>query len=164
MTNKEAVKWIRLDIEMAKFDPSTGEEAYLNDDARKVIEAQEIAIKALEQLEPCKDTISREAVSEWLKQYGQDVLHGKYEVSLMYVWKNLMNLPSIQPEIIRCKDCKHKPYPSDDYDYDNDDCGFEIIFPDYRCPCRCEDEYYNHIPDDDWFCGNAERRTDEQSD
>ena len=64
-----------------------------------------------------------------------------------------------QPEIIRCKNCKHKPYPSDNYDYDNS--GFEIIFPDYRCPCRCEDEYYNHIPDDDWFCGNAERRTDE---
>ena len=63
-----------------------------------------------------------------------------------------------QPEIIRCKDCKHKPYPSDNYDYDN---GFEIIFPDYRCPCRCEDDYYNRIPDDDWFCGNAERRTDE---
>lgn len=68
--------------------------------------------------------------------------------------------PSAQPEIIRCKDCKHKPYPSDNYDYDNGDCGFEIIFPDYRCPCRCDDGYYNHIPDDDWFCGNAERRED----
>ena len=65
------------------------------------------------------------------------------------------------PEIIRCKDCKHKPHTSDKYDYDNGDCGLEIIFPDYRCPCRCDDEYYNHIPDDDWFCGNAERRTDE---
>lgn len=73
----------------------------------------------------------------------------------------VINMPSAQPEIIRCKDCKHKPYPSDNYDYDNGDCGFEIIFPDYRCPCRCDDEYYNRIPDDDWFCGNAERRTDE---
>ena len=52
------------------------------------------------------DTISREAVSSWLKQYGQDVLHGKYKFSLMYVWKNLMDLPSAQPEIIRCGDCK----------------------------------------------------------
>ena len=73
----------------------------------------------------------------------------------------ISDLPSAQPEIIRCKDCKHKPYPSDNYDYDNGDNGFEIIFPDYRCPCRCEDDYYNRIPDDDWFCGNAERRTDE---
>lgn len=70
-------------------------------------------------------------------------------------------LPSAQPEIIHCLDCKHKPYPSDNYDPDNSDCGFEIIFPDYRCPCRCDDEYYNYIPDDDWFCGNAERRADE---
>ena len=70
-------------------------------------------------------------------------------------------LTDSQSEIVRCKDCKHKPYPSDNYDYDNDDCVFEIIFPDYRCPCRCEDEYYNRIPDDDWFCGNAERKTDE---
>ena len=68
------------------------------------------------------------------------------------------NMPSAQSEIIRCKDCKHKPHTSDKYDYDNGDCGFEIIFPDYRCPCRCEDEYYNCIPDDDWYCGNAEKR------
>lgn len=66
-----------------------------------------------------------------------------------------------QLDIIRCKDCKHKPHTSDKYNYDNGDCGLEIIFPDYRCPCRCEDEYYNRIPDDDWYCGNAERRTDE---
>lgn len=61
--------------------------------------------------------------------------------------------------LIRCKDCKHQPYTSDEYDYDNGDCGFEIIFPDYCCPCRCEDEYYNRLPDDDWYCGNAERKT-----
>ena len=48
--------------------------------------------------EPCEDAVSREAVSEWLKQYGQDVLHGKYKFSLMYIWKNLMDLPSAQPE------------------------------------------------------------------
>ena len=42
------------------------------------------------------DTISRQAVSSWLKQYGQDVLHGKYKFSLMYIWKNLMDLPSAQ--------------------------------------------------------------------
>ena len=50
------------------------------------------------QPEPCEDAVSREAVSSWLKQYGQDVLHGKYKFSLMYIWKNLMDLPSAQPE------------------------------------------------------------------
>lgn len=36
--------------------------------------------------------IRREDASDWLKQYGQDVLHGKYKFSLMYIWKNLMDL------------------------------------------------------------------------
>ena len=53
------------------------------------------------------DLISRQAVSDWLKQYGQDVLHKKYKFSLMYIWKNLMDLPSAQPEIIRCNTCRH---------------------------------------------------------
>ena len=44
------------------------------------------------------DLISRQEVSDWLKQYGQDVLHKKYKFSLMYIWKNLMDLPSAQPE------------------------------------------------------------------
>ena len=62
-------------------------------------QAVNMAIKALEQQpEPCEDAVSREMVSEWLKQYGQDVLHGKYKFSLMYIWKNLMDLPSVQPD------------------------------------------------------------------
>ena len=40
------------------------------------------------------DYISKQDVSDWLKQYGQDVLHGKYKFSLMYIWKNIMDLPS----------------------------------------------------------------------
>ena len=50
------------------------------------------------------DLISRQAVSSWLKQYGQDVLHGKYKFSLMYIWKNLMDLPPAQPEPYREED------------------------------------------------------------
>lgn len=38
--------------------------------------------------------IRKQDASEWLKQYGQDVLHGKYKFSLMYIWKNIMDLPS----------------------------------------------------------------------
>ena len=50
-----------------------------------------------EQSDTTSDLISKQAVSSWLKQYGQDVLHGKYKFSLMYIWKNLMDLPSAQP-------------------------------------------------------------------
>lgn len=52
MTPQDAINWIRLDIDMAKFDPDTGEEAYLNDDAKKVIEALELAIEALKKEVP----------------------------------------------------------------------------------------------------------------
>ena len=38
--------------------------------------------------------IRKADASDWLKQYGRDVLHGKYKFSLMYIWKNIMDLPS----------------------------------------------------------------------
>lgn len=34
-------------------------------------------------------------------------------------------------EIIRCKDCKHKP--------SGDATEHDITFPDDKCPCQCED-------------------------
>ena len=48
------------------------------------------------------------------------------------------NLPSAQPEIIRCKDCKHY------------NAGFECLIEGYGIERRA-----------DWYCGDAERRTDE---
>lgn len=54
-----------------------------------------------------------------------------------------------QQEIIRCKDCKHKPF---------DGKNGRIEFPvGSKCPCKCEDDYYDWKPDADWFCANAER-------
>ena len=48
------------------------------------------------------DYIRREDASNWLKQYGQDVLlHGKYKFSLMYIWKNIMDLPSADVAPVR---------------------------------------------------------------
>lgn len=57
-------------------------------------------------------------------------------------------------ELIRCKDCKHRPRQVEE----NVGNRLNLEFPDYRCPCRCEDGWYNWMPDDDWFCGNAERK------
>ena len=48
-------------------------------------------------------------------------------------------------EVVRCKDCKHRPTE-------------ELDFPDGKCPCECEDSYYSRYPADDWFCPNGERR------
>lgn len=47
MTREEAISWLQLDIDMIKFDPNTGKEAYLTDYARNVMHAEEMAIDAL---------------------------------------------------------------------------------------------------------------------
>ena len=62
------------------------------------------------------------------------------------------NLPSAQPEIIMCKDCKHRP---------TGETRDDLEFPDDICPCQCEDYWYNWKPADEWYCANGERRTDE---
>lgn len=110
------------------------------------------------------DLINRQAAIDAISLFFDKAYIEDADVHKNDMLYELILVPSTQSEIIRCKDCKHKPHTSDKYDYDNGDCGFEIIFPDYRCPCRCEDEYYNHMPDDDWYCGNAERKEDERFD
>lgn len=60
------------------------------------------------------------------------------------------DIKTVQPEIVRCKDCKHRP--------DGTGVNHDLEFPDDRCPCKCEDYWYSWKPDDNWFCGNGERR------
>ena len=56
------------------------------------------------------------------------------------VQTELMMMPSAQPEIVRCGEYRHRD-PEDK----KCDCGHDIIW---------------QLPrDDDWFCGDAERRT-----
>ena len=73
-------------------------------------------------------------------------------------WLNTEN-QSEQLETVYCKDCKHRPKKNTDYDEDSWDCGFNIEFPDYICPLQCEDGYYNKFPEDNWFCGNGDRKS-----
>ena len=61
-----------------------------------------------------------------------------------------------EQELVRCKDCKHRPVKPDDYE-----TGFDLEFPDGKCPCQCDDGYYSWYPNDNWFCANGERRTDD---
>ena len=99
------------------------------------------------QPEPCKDAVSREAISEWLKQYGQDVLHGKYEFSLMYIWKNLMDLPSAQPEQ-RWIPIKVRPMDAEERKEWSERIGYDLEYENavmFDCP----------MPDDGqevWVC------------
>jgi hypothetical protein len=63
MTREEAIAQLKMDRDLANFNPMTGEEEPMNEDCRKSVEALDMAIKALEQ-QPCEDTISRQAAIE----------------------------------------------------------------------------------------------------
>ena len=81
--------------------------------------------------------ISKQDAFDWLEQYGQDILHGKYKFSLMYIWKNIMDLPSADVvPVVRCKECKFR---------ENDDFCTGRGFP------------YQLVPDDG-FCDKGERK------
>ena len=50
MTREEAIAQLKMDRDLANFNPMTGEEEPMNEDCRKSVEALDMAIKALEQL------------------------------------------------------------------------------------------------------------------
>ena len=65
------------------------------------------------------------------------------KVRVQYVADMLNFLPSAQPEIIRCGKCKHR-YTE----------GENVVYN------VCELNH-NKVQPDDWFCADAERRTDD---
>ena len=48
MTREEAIAQLKMDRDLANFNPMTGEEEPMNEDCRKSVEALDMAIKALE--------------------------------------------------------------------------------------------------------------------
>ena len=63
-------------------------------------------------------------------------------------------------ELIRCKECKHRPIKED---ADGANYGFNLIEPndgDGRCPCLVSDGWYSWMPEDDFYCGYGERKSE----
>lgn len=58
-------------------------------------------------------------------------------------------------ELIRCKECKHRPKLSDE---NGERYGFNVEEVSERCPCVCEDGWYSWMPPDDFYCGYGERK------
>ena len=67
--------------------------------------------------------------------------------------EDALALLKAQEPVVRCKDCKHRPILDDALEIG----GFGLEFPDYHCPCRCDDGYYSRMPEDDWYCPKGER-------
>ena len=104
------------------------------------------------------DYISRQAAIETVEKCQQyKVSKEDYAVDFAEVKTALMLLPSADVvEVVRCKDCKHKPNGYTDYDV--------LRYPNFPhkennpCPCQVfEDEWYSWIPNDDFYCSYGER-------
>ena len=118
------------------------------------------------------DLISRQAAIDALDVLGQEhryKIPGKRETYSQYneAWQDtldraegaIFNLPSVQPDIIRCKDCKYwMPY----------DWMFSEVWQSKNMDDYSEKEigcqYCDMAMKADDFCSRAERRTDDGSD
>lgn len=107
--------------------------------ARKVLEG-------MDGIEICKDTISRQAaIDAFEKELSAKYNRLELAIGFVGVKSILDNLPSAQPEIIRCKDCKFWTH----------------VKRTNRYWCKTDDGLYDLNPSPDDFCSRAERRTDE---
>ena len=75
--------------------------------------------------------------------------------------KVILKLLEEQPQIVRCKDCKHRPKEVPF----KTTWGATETYLDFpkgsKCPCQNSgDTYYSWNPDDTWFCADGERRDD----
>lgn len=71
----------------------------------------------------------------------------------------IKNIPSADvAEVVRCKDCKHRPILLGTAPCPPDDIRSSHHYgDDLTCPYLCDDNYYSRIPADDWFCNHGER-------
>ena len=98
------------------------------------------------------DLISRRAAMIVIENSGLD------DDSKDTVVRVLETLPSAQPEIVRCHKCIH--WDRDTVRQNSNDAGWwnEAVCEKYS------DEIWTAWKDADWYCADAERRTDERSD
>ena len=135
MTNEEAIKelseWLDACCGGEEIEPTR--------------EALRVAIEALKAQDVAGDTI-----------YRQDAIDALYKMLHDYFWADdeeldaaiatLNDLPSAQPEVIRCKDCRHGV----DYYHEGD--------------CYCSNPKWGLTyfgGSWEFYCADAERRTDE---
>lgn len=103
----------------------------------------EIGKEILEQLDNSNDCIDRQAAIETVRKCAvKEVTPAYMLIDRAEAMTELMMLPSAQPEIIRCRDCKHSEHW-------------------YSDKCRCFLWHETGIDVfEDGFCNYAERRAD----
>lgn len=103
--------------------------------------AREVIVKVLSK----EEILQREEEAELLNEFDIQYKQYSFRKAVVSPYENM-------GELIRCKDCKHRPTINGEYKN-----GFDLKFPTHRCPCRCnDDEYYSWMPEDNWYCPNGE--------
>ena len=110
---------MRILTELGYGDEENGADAeYMSalwDVAEKVKELTREAIAALK-AEPCEDAISRQIISDYVQSHIQEINTGYGDLNkhtneiLRMIVDYIESMPPVtpQPEIVRCKDCKHR--------------------------------------------------------
>ena len=143
MTNAEAVNWlinITADIGKAEHSDLWHYEQALSEIREMLEDAHTETHEEHTETRAC-DLIDRQAAIEAIRIFYAD------ECALVdSIEEQLEKLPSAQPEIIRCRECKHYQFA------DNRAFGMPVKM--------CEWFGFEDVDDDD-FCSRAERRQDE---
>lgn len=149
MTNKEAIDWLNCLKEIHEDDISDALGTWYKNIKNDHNEVIDMAIEALEAQNG--DAISRQQAIDIVQGYAEQLqgyigmpndseVYAYARGLLLSIDRNIKALPSAQPEVIRCKDCKY-----------------------YSHPWHCE--AWNNSPgfpavSDEMFCSMAERRID----
>ena len=172
MTNKEAYEILEKYIRCSNNEcpPVDCDECQDHVTAKQLDDALQVALEALK--EP-KQPDHIAVVSKKDDENGDDLIRredalmsltGEWtesrDESLSKAIRRIKRLPSIQPEIIRCKDCKHWRQQTN---YQGAPLSFGFCESDNMWRSLYgETTEVSHIDtDDDFYCGYAERRIDD---
>ena len=92
--------------------------------------------------------INASDLQEWIMEAFPDWCKG--DVRLIY--DHIDDMPSAQPEIIRCTECKHYR------EYDSEYVENAVVVQ-----CMADRYPISETIPDGWFCAGAERRTDDKT-
>lgn len=102
-----------------------------------------------------------DAAIKWHEDCLGEIMQNRSEAAITAFIECILRLkeqPTVDAvEVVRCKDCVHKPYVVDVFHASYGD--IPVLESNGKCPCiNADDYFYSHMPDDDWFCANGERR------
>ena len=94
-------------------------------------------------------------LKRWIDWMGEDA-----PVIACNVLNYLETEPNDHPEIVLCKDCRHRGVMPE-----GGSSGFDIVWPkdedgwkDSTCPFCCSDPFYSGIPEDSFYCKHGLRK------